>query len=42
MGQNFYKKNTTAEIEQAFRHFDKDDSGYITVINLKITSCIYI
>ena len=31
MGQNYYKKSSHAEIERAFRHFDKDDSGYITI-----------
>jgi len=31
MGQTFYRKTTKNEMEQAFRYFDKDDSGFISV-----------
>ena len=36
MGQTFYRKTTKNEMEQAFRYFDKDDSGFISVTLEKI------
>ncbi len=34
MGQTFYRKTTKNELEQAFRYFDKDDSGFISVTKI--------
>ena len=31
MGKNYFKKSSKDEIRDAFKYFDKDNSGYVTV-----------
>ncbi|RNA20015.1 Calmodulin [Brachionus plicatilis] len=35
MGDKFYRRYTSSEIKAAFKHFDKDNNGFITCEELK-------